>query len=47
MSLDSIERFVGRLITDDAFRGNGVESIHRACMEGAFLVSRNLYYEIF
>ncbi|MCP4105885.1 MAG: hypothetical protein GY749_10170 [Desulfobacteraceae bacterium] len=36
MSQDSVERFLGRLITDDAFRKCASDNLSRACLENGF-----------
>lgn len=40
MAQDSVERFLGRLITDDDFRELAESSFERACMEEGFVFTK-------
>jgi|Deesub1362A_J573_1020465.scaffolds.fasta_scaffold61637_1 hypothetical protein len=37
MGQDAVERFLGRIITDDAFREMAKESFLEACLKGGFV----------
>ena len=39
MSQDSVERFLGRLITDDAFREQARDCLASACVENGFALT--------
>ncbi len=41
MSQDAIERFLGRLLTEDDFRAYVSESFERACMEEGFVFTES------
>jgi len=39
MTQESVEKVLGRLLTDDIFRNRARESLNRACMEEGYLLS--------
>jgi hypothetical protein len=39
MSQDAVERFLGRLLTDNAFRRKAAKSLAAACSEQGYLLS--------
>lgn len=39
MTQESVEKVLGRLLTDDIFRNRARESLNRACLEEGYLLS--------
>ena len=39
MTQESVEKVLGRMLTDDIFRSRARESLNRACMEEGYLLS--------